>query len=434
MIDIESIVLAIRTLCFIVWQFICYQCGKERYECIKNIATFLSNYNIVYSKVFQSLSSGAHILTSKEMEYLSKFNDDVPYHMGELYSIDELENNININRFGNDRIIIDRSNNGLPIASGMIAVVYYGHIGDKQLVIKVKRKDIESRLREAIEKMRLLVWISMYIPYVKIMNLYTVFNENEDDMYKQIDFNIEADNLKEMKKNFQYINYVKIPYVYLDITRRNSDVIVMERLYGKRLKELDDSVKNDYGRLVAQFNLKAVLFDLMWHSDLHSGNIFFMEEHGIKKLGIIDLGIVSRITSEEQYDFYHFFDTIFLKKKALEGAKIIASRLVSPKEIYLNMSQKQKQLLYDDMAIIIQDLLDDFQELNAMIIYRINTMLHKYHLKLDRPFCRIQLSLSILSSISNDLAINGESYIKHIEQALASMIKDTENIMNLETI
>ena len=58
----------------------------------------------------------------------------------------------------------------------------------------------------------------------------------------------------------------------------------MERLYGKRLKELDDSVKNEYGRLVAQYSLKAALFDLMWHCDLHSGNIFFMEENGEKKL------------------------------------------------------------------------------------------------------------------------------------------------------
>ena len=36
--------------------------------------------------------------------------------------------------------------------------------------------------------MRLLVWVSSWLPYLKIMNLPSVFEENEEDMYKQIDF------------------------------------------------------------------------------------------------------------------------------------------------------------------------------------------------------------------------------------------------------
>ena len=75
MVDIDSILLALRTSFFILWQFICYHCGRERYDCVKNIASFLSSYNIVYSKIFQSLSSGANVLTHKEMDYLSRFND-----------------------------------------------------------------------------------------------------------------------------------------------------------------------------------------------------------------------------------------------------------------------------------------------------------------------------------------------------------------------
>lgn len=434
MVDIDSILLALRTSFFILWQFICYYCGRERYDCVKNIALFLSSYNIVYSKIFQSLSSGADVLTHKEMDYLSRFNDDVPYNATELYTIDELENNINEGRSADEMIMIDRSNGGHPIASGMIAVVYYGEIGDKQVVIKVKRKNIESRLREAINKMRLLVWVSTWLPFIKIMNLYTVFKENEEDMYKQVDFTIEANNIKTMGQNFQYTTYVKIPEVYLDITNKNNEVIVMERLYGKRLKELDNSVKNDYGRLVAQYSLKAALFDLIYHADLHSGNIFFMEEDGVKKLGIIDLGIVGHVTRDEQYDFYQFFEKVFLKNEALEAAKIIATRLVAPKTIFEKMNDKTKQSLYNDMATVIQDILDTNQALNVMTIYRINRMLYKYNLQLDRPFCRIQLSLAVSGSVSNELSVNGETYVKHIGQALAAMIKDTDDIMEMDSI
>ena len=76
----------------------------------------------------------------------------------------------------------------------MIALVYYGKLGNKDVVIKVKRKNINARLHQAIDKMRLLVRLSTWLPYLRVMNLYTVFEENEADMYKQINFIKEADN------------------------------------------------------------------------------------------------------------------------------------------------------------------------------------------------------------------------------------------------
>ena len=92
MIDVDSISLTAKTTCFLVWQMLCYLCGRKRFDCIKNIAVFLSSYNIVYSKIFQSLSSGADVLTNVEMDYLSRFNDNVPYIEEELPDF-----NININ-------------------------------------------------------------------------------------------------------------------------------------------------------------------------------------------------------------------------------------------------------------------------------------------------------------------------------------------------
>ena len=158
MIDVDSISLTAKTTCFLAWQMLCYLFGRERYDCIKNIATFLSSYNIVYSKIFQSLSSGADLLTNKEMEYLSEYNDNVPYLEEELPDLDELEEQINENMSEN-KLTIERSPKG-PEASGMIAVVYYGKLDNKDVVIKVKRKDIDRRLHEAIDKMRLLVKLS----------------------------------------------------------------------------------------------------------------------------------------------------------------------------------------------------------------------------------------------------------------------------------
>ena len=92
----ENIKFSILTTACIGWQGVCYLFGRERIECIKNIANYLSTRNIIYSKIFQSLSCGANILTDEEMKFLSKFNDEVPYHEDELWDIDALVTNINI--------------------------------------------------------------------------------------------------------------------------------------------------------------------------------------------------------------------------------------------------------------------------------------------------------------------------------------------------
>ena len=427
MIDVDSISLTAKTTCFLVWQMLCYLCGRKRFDCIKNIAVFLSSYNIVYSKIFQSLSSGADVLTNVEMDYLSRFNDNVPYIEEELPDLDELEEEINKNRDEN-QLVIERSPKG-PEASGMIALVYYGKLGNKDVVIKVKRKNINARLHQAIDKMRLLVRLSTWLPYLRVMNLYTVFEENEADMYKQINFIKEADNLKRMGIQFAHTDYVKIPWVDTSITETNNNVIVMERLYGKKLKELDDNVKNDYGVLVAQYSLKSVLYDTMYHADLHSGNIMFMEEEteGVitKKLGIIDFGIVGEITREEQEDLTQFFIKMFLKDEPTEAAKIIATRLIAPIDVFNNMSEERKQELYYDMSDTIDKILHDGEVLDVMTIYKINKLLFKYGLTLSRPFCRIQLSLAVSASVSNELCNGGVTYIDHLQNTMNKMMSNS---------
>ncbi|MAV56247.1 MAG: hypothetical protein CMI79_01760 [Candidatus Pelagibacter sp.] len=431
MIDVDSILLAAKTTFFLLWQMLCYLFGRKRIDCIRKIATFLSSYNIVYSKTFQSLSSGADLLTNIEMEYLSRFNDNVPYLEEELPDLDELEEQINKDRQAN-RLVIERNPKG-PEASGMIALVYYGTLGNKDVVIKVKRKNIDERLHQAIDKMRLLVKISTWLPYLRRMNLYTVFEENESDMYKQVLFKKEADNLSKMGLQFANTDYVKIPWVDTSITESNNNVIVMERLRGKKLKQLDNNEKNDYGLLVAQYSLKSVLYDKMYHADLHSGNILFMEEETdeimTKKLGIIDFGIVGEISREEQEDFTEFFIKMFLKDEPTEAAKIIASRLVAPSDVYNSMSKDRKELLYKDMAETINNIVYNSEVLNVMTIYKINKLLFNYNLTLSRPFCRIQLSLAVSASVSNELCNNGETYIDHIKKTMDKMNNTTTCIM-----
>ncbi len=81
------------------------------------------------------------------------------------------------------------------------------------------------------------------------------------------------------------------------------------------------------------------------------------------------------------------------------------------------------------MARTIQNILHNDQLLDVMTIYKINKLLFNYGLTLSRPFCRIQLSLAVSASVSNELCNNGETYIDHIKNTMDKMINNTTCIM-----
>lgn len=412
-----------KTLGYVSWQAICYAFGRERIECIRNIATYLASINIIYSKVFQSLSAGANILSIEEMNYLSQFNDTAPFNKDDIFDVKEIVDNLN-KKYDDGKLEIKSIT---PQRAGMVALVYYGTVGGKDVVIKIKRRNIKKKLDDALNKMRTIVNISAKLPWLNRLYLPTIFEENRDDMLKQLDFSNEVNNLKLYNHSFRHMDFVKIPYVYEDFTKGDDRVIVMERLYGTRLHDIkSDSEKSAYGPLIARFSMKSILYDSRYHADLHAGNIFFMGNTDDRKIGVIDFGIVGSVTKEAQDSFYNFFKCILVDNDNIEGSNVLLSRLVEPKERYKNMCDKQKEVLLKKMALVASEVFGPDSVLDARTVYKINTVLIDYGLHLSRQFCRIQLSLAVCASVCNELCKVGENYMHHVSEVTRSMMAERD--------
>ena len=182
--------LFVKTVGYVSWQLLCYGFGRSRIDCIRNIANYLASINIIYSKVFQSLSAGANILSIEEMKYLSQFNDTAPFNASDLYDVHDIV--AVLNQKCNTNLKVKHSS---PKRSGMIALVYYGTVDDNDVVVKVKRRNIEYKLEDALEKMRFIVKIASYMPWLNRLYLPTIFEENIQDMLNQVDFSNEVRNL-----------------------------------------------------------------------------------------------------------------------------------------------------------------------------------------------------------------------------------------------
>lgn len=414
--------LLVKTVGYVSWQSLCYCFGRSRIDCIQNIANYLASINTIYSKVFQSLSAGANILGIEEMKYLSQFNDTVPFNVSDLYDVHGIV--ADLNKVCNTNLKVKHAT---PERSGMIALIYYGTIDNKDVVVKVKRRNIEDKLEDALEEMRFLVKIASYLPWLSRLYLPTIFEENREDMLNQIDFSNEVRNLSLYKKSFRHMDFVKIPHVYEHFTNEDDRVIVMERLYGSRLHDIrSNKEKAEYGPLVARFSMKSILYDRRYHADLHAGNIFLMGNQEDKKIGIIDFGIIGTISKETQDSFYNFFKSVLVDNDYVEGSNVLLSRLVEPKNVYANMASARKQSLLVKMAIVAEDVFGPDSILDARTVYKINSELMDYRLYLSRPFCKIQLSLAVCASVCNELCREGDNYMYHVSSVTKSMMAERD--------
>ena len=293
-----------------------YFCNKEkntRLDLIKNIVIELENINIVYVKIFQSLCIDKKILSNDEEEYLMKYLDCVPYKGEEVdYELlDILEKEY--------YITLDTSE---PINSGIVSVVFKGEYNHKKVVIKMLKKNIHEKIENVFEELSFICNMLSYIPIIKEFNLNKILSSNKDLLINQINFVTESNNISIFNSKFKNNTEFIIPEVYKDITHKYNNVIVMENIKGlhyKDIKNLDPDIKDKFGKILFKFAVLSTLYHNAIHCDLHAGNIFFyINDDDSKKpkyqLGLIDFGIVTFPSKENQDGYYKFFFEIQLNK------------------------------------------------------------------------------------------------------------------------
>uniref|UniRef100_A0A6C0JTP2 ABC1 atypical kinase-like domain-containing protein n=1 Tax=viral metagenome TaxID=1070528 RepID=A0A6C0JTP2_9ZZZZ len=415
----------IPTVLYAFWQYGWYCLGRSRLDCMRNMTKYLYHKNIVFSKLFQNMSIAINILSKEEIELLYSYNEHVPFTLNELYDIQIIMDDLNIHS-GKDKIILTSP---LPCKSGMISVVYYATMGEQDIVIKVKRPNITIQLLEGLNEFkRLIQWIQ-YLPYLYEFDLLTIYHENTTDMINQVDFKNEINNLISIQHNFKNIKYVVIPTVYPIFTSLNDNIIVMERLIGNKLQDISINTRlyEQYILLLFKLTIKSLLYDGCYHGDLHTGNIIFLSEEE-PKIGLIDFGIIGRITRESQNNFYNFMKASLLDKDFDKASYIVTTHMLHPPSNYNELSLLTKQTILKDIINILKntELTGTF---DIQFMYNLNHVLYKHKLSLDRDFCKIQLSMLISFSVTDVLCKKCDNtFIHYFSQALVEFFNDELNL------
>jgi ubiquinone biosynthesis protein len=191
-----------------------------------------------------------------------------------------------------------------PLASASIGQVHRARIKlddgtIKEVVLKVQRPNIKPTIERDLELLHLLASaIERAIPESRIYNPVKMIAEFDRAITAELDYSLEADHSLRFAKNFEGLPFVRFPKVY----RKHSGKRVLALEYFEGMKVYDAIDKGFDGdaitRAMLTITIKSIFEDGFFHADPHPGNILLMGQANAPVIGLIDLGLVGRLTPQ----------------------------------------------------------------------------------------------------------------------------------------
>ena len=273
----------------------------------------LEDLGPIYVKFGQALSTRRDLLPDDIADELVKLQDRVPPFSSEIArGIIEKELGMSINEAFAE---FDAE----PLASASVAQVHTAvlHSGEN-VVVKVLRPDIESRIRSDIGLLyELARFAERFWSDARRLRPVDVVAEFEKTTLDELDLVREAANAAKLRRNFENSDIIYIPEIHWPLTRQK--VLVMERISGIPVGEIEQLRAGgaDF-KLLAERGVEIfftqVFRDNFFHADMHPGNIFVdLPAQYIA----VDFGIVGTLSLSDQHylaeNFLAFFNRDYRK-------------------------------------------------------------------------------------------------------------------------
>lgn len=407
----KQILFLINVFFIISTELFFYFMYKDLSYFITRITHRLAAINILYVKVFQAIALNNSLIDEKINNQLLKFTDNAPWNYNDidLYDLIEVTDKYNlILPYGYET----------PINSGMISLVFkaYEKKSDKPLIIKMKRKNIDSKLNDAIENLQFFMYILTFIPIIQKYQIVEVINKNIDIIRHQTNFSQEVDNMITIKNNCSKLKYVLIPEVYQDVTREYPNVILMEYINGIKINEIKEEDYEDFAKQVIKFGFVTSVIHGVAHGDLHGGNILFIkdetEEKYKHKIGVIDFGIIYELDTKYKSNLFSLLTQAFESTPRETAIKLFNSGIIEPENIFNQIPNGDREQILNFTCEIIEETIHNSKKANQFQLYKLmyklkeylcNTELAKIGIRPSESFVKTQLVLAMSHGVTLSL-------------------------------
>jgi ubiquinone biosynthesis protein len=190
-----------------------------------------------------------------------------------------------------------------PLATASIGQVHRARVdtpeGPQEVVVKVQRPGVATTVARDLELLHMMAAaVERAIPDSKIYSPVGLVQQFDRSITTELDFTTEADNAIRFAEHFAGNERVRFPRVYKQVSSKH--VLTLEFFDGKKLDRAvaEGASGESIAKLATGIIIKMIFEDGFFHADPHPGNVIIMGPNEAPVVGMIDLGMVGRLSPE----------------------------------------------------------------------------------------------------------------------------------------
>lgn len=270
---------------------------KKRAATAERLRLVLQDLGPCFIKLGQIASTRTDVLPPDIILELKKLQDDVP-----PVPFDEIKKVVETS-FGKPLDKIYKRFDEKPLATASIGQVHRACLatadGDVEVVVKVQRPNVGNLVLRDVELLHIMAaTVEATIPESKLYSPVGLVQQFDRSITAELNYLIEAENCDRFAQNFAGDPNIRFPKAYREATSKQ--VLTLEFFDGKKLNQ---AIKEGYdGKLIAKKSVGIIIrqaFDHgFFHADPHPGNIIILGTKEDPVVGLIDVGMVGRLSPE----------------------------------------------------------------------------------------------------------------------------------------
>lgn len=188
-----------------------------------------------------------------------------------------------------------------PLATASIAQVHRARLrteeGSILVAAKVQRPGIAAKVASDVDLLHTLAaLLERAIPETRIYSPVGLVRQFDQAITAELDFITEAENARRFAQNFVQNDDVIFPAIYAQASSKH--VVTMQFLEGRKIYDAinEGHSGEKIARLAFRTMIKQIYEDGFFHADPHPGNVLIGGTFDRPTLGLIDLGMVGRLS------------------------------------------------------------------------------------------------------------------------------------------
>ncbi len=276
------------------------------------------------------------------------------------------------------------------LASASIGQVYKAKlISGEYVAVKILKPGIEEKIFADLYILKHFakMFRDKFLMYG--IDLEKILDEFAKSIKKELNFNLEALNLKRFYFNFKNNNSIKVPKLYEKLSSKR--VLSMEYINGIKISDKEKLISAGYSlkeitKKGFELICEQIFIHRFFHADPHPGNLMVYQG----KIVFLDFGIMGRISEEERKNLVELIYYV-IKRQEEKAALYILKLSKIEKDIdissfqremadiiasyfYSSLKQIELKSLLDDVLKVMQRYKIFFKEENYLFVKSLVTM------------------------------------------------------------